>query len=472
MARRTSPRRGARRLAPRRLGSGRRRVATDASPRGNGCVRQSAGAALSQRASRCVQLRSSALHSRAGPATGVRRRSRVHVSAEARLARHVHEEASVHAHVPHPPSGALERRRAGHGPRLRLHPPRPDAKHERRCRSPTERSSPASGASARSTTKTVRVVLRSRYSGWRGLFANVLPAHALEGQDLTKIWRDQIDDPRTGRPIGSGPFLVGQLGPRRAVGARSQPALLGAAPGVSRPDRHPLPAERRDPGRLVPGWRGPCCLRPLRRRHPGTSAGTGRERARRAERCVPELRLQDGPARPPRPSGRSSFAAPSRTRSIEPRSSEQARGRSTRTYRRFRACSFSPRARTTSRTGGSYRYRPAHAGRLFEQAGCRKGADGIYSCAGERLSLRFVTRAGNPGRARILELVQAQLRRSGVEVVREIRRPRHLRDDHFEWGLRRRALRIRKPPESDRKRLLRVWWERELHRLLPAPRDG
>ena len=57
--------------------------------------------------------------------------------------------------------------------------------------------------------KTVRVVLRSRYSGWRGLFSNVLPAHALEGQDLTKIWRDEIDNPRTGRLIGSGPFLVG-----------------------------------------------------------------------------------------------------------------------------------------------------------------------------------------------------------------------------------------------------------------------
>jgi len=63
-----------------------------------------------------------------------------------------------------------------------------------------------------------------------------------------------------------------------------------------------------------------------------------------------------------------------------------------------------------------YRYRPALATRLLGQAGCRRGADGIYSCAGTRLSLRFVTSA-IPPRARILTLVQAQLRRSGVEVV-------------------------------------------------------
>ena len=43
--------------------------------------------------------------------------------------------------------------------------------------------------------------------------------------------------------------------------------------------------------------------------------------------------------------------------------------------------------------------------------------DGVYVCAGQRLSLRFVTRAGIPPRARILSLAQAQLRQVGIEVV-------------------------------------------------------
>ena len=65
-----------------------------------------------------------------------------------------------------------------------------------------------------------------------------------------------------------------------------------------------------------------------------------------------------------------------------------------------------------------YRYRPAEARRLLEEAGCRRGADGIYVCAGSRLSLRFVTTFLVGGfRPRVIELVQTQLRQAGIEVV-------------------------------------------------------
>jgi peptide/nickel transport system substrate-binding protein len=64
-----------------------------------------------------------------------------------------------------------------------------------------------------------------------------------------------------------------------------------------------------------------------------------------------------------------------------------------------------------------YRSKPVLARSLLGQAGCRRGADGIYSCAGRRLSLRFVTSAGIPPREAMLTTVQAQLRRIGVEVV-------------------------------------------------------
>jgi peptide/nickel transport system substrate-binding protein len=64
-----------------------------------------------------------------------------------------------------------------------------------------------------------------------------------------------------------------------------------------------------------------------------------------------------------------------------------------------------------------YRDAPGRARRLLEQAGCRRGSDDVYVCDGQRLSLRFLTTAGSPERAEILRLVQAQLRRAGVEVV-------------------------------------------------------
>ena len=68
-----------------------------------------------------------------------------------------------------------------------------------------------------------------------------------------------------------------------------------------------------------------------------------------------------------------------------------------------------------------YRYRPASRERLLEQAGCRRGADGIYSCAGERLSLSVRSTAGRrPGagaysRARA-SAAQTERRRGGADL--------------------------------------------------------
>jgi len=55
--------------------------------------------------------------------------------------------------------------------------------------------------------KTVRVVLSTRYPDWRYLFDIVLPRHALAGEDFESLWKGAIDNPKTRRAIGSGPFL-------------------------------------------------------------------------------------------------------------------------------------------------------------------------------------------------------------------------------------------------------------------------
>jgi ABC-type transport system substrate-binding protein len=85
--------------------------------------------------------------------------------------------------------------------------------------------------------KTVRLDLRSRFAGWRGLFGFVLPSHALAGEDLSRVWTDRIDNPKTGGPIGSGPFLVERWERARrscscatgATGDRGPPTSTGSS---------------------------------------------------------------------------------------------------------------------------------------------------------------------------------------------------------------------------------------------------
>jgi len=57
--------------------------------------------------------------------------------------------------------------------------------------------------------KTVKVTFKRNFAAWRGLFAYVLPQHALAGTDMLTVWNDCICNPKKGNaPIGDGPFLV------------------------------------------------------------------------------------------------------------------------------------------------------------------------------------------------------------------------------------------------------------------------
>ena len=272
--------------------------------------------------------------------------------------------------------------------------------------------------------KTFRIELRAPFSAWHRLYRVVLPRHAVEGQDLTKIWIDRMDNPRTGRPIASGPFLVQRW-------ERGKQLALGRNPGYWGPHTAYLhrfvwsfAQDRSDP------------LGPVRRdEFDVTLSLTGSnplsDEHARGVRQVPGWRTRAWPA-----SGAEHLvfrvAAPGGHPAL--RSTHVRRALAFGIDREEIARAFLGEAERSSRrpldstvllptepfyraTWSGYRYDPARARRLFRQAGCRLGADSIQTCAGERLSLRFVTTAGNPARERALLLVHAQLRRVGVEAV-------------------------------------------------------
>ena len=139
-----------------------------------------------------------------GPAACIRPRARLHTPAAARDRRDRPEDAAIRRHFPHPPRCALERRRSRHSAGLRLHPRRD------RQASPPRLSGPAPPRSIGQAFR--REVRESRPSLAHGRMAGLLPRHLAiarpQGQNLAEIWRDGITNPRTGAPIGNGPFLL------------------------------------------------------------------------------------------------------------------------------------------------------------------------------------------------------------------------------------------------------------------------
>ena len=285
MARRASPRGGARRLAPRRLGAGggERNATPSASGERLSSAIWSEPACLNVLLDR-VQLRSSALHRRAGPAGGVRRRSRVHVSAELVSQRHVTRRSLLHAHVPHPSERRAGATASRSRPATSSSPTRARMRNTARCWSPTRGARPHPARQPASTRRRCESSFAPAIRAGAGLFGNVLPAHALAGRNLTTIWRDRIDNPRTGRPIGSGPFLVGRWTAVASYVSSATRSYWG--PHRAYLDRIVirLSAERSRRGRLVPAM-ARSTLRPgFADAVPAFRRERGRERARRAER--------------------------------------------------------------------------------------------------------------------------------------------------------------------------------------------
>ncbi len=264
--------------------------------------------------------------------------------------------------------------------------------------------------------KTVRVVLRSRFSGWRSLFGNVLPSHALQGEDLTKIWIDRIDNPKTGRRIGSGPFLLESWERGRQLTLVRNPRYWGAHRAYLDRIVIRFRVESENPvdwfrnGELdVADGIFPDSVAALRR-EPGVKVLAGPSAGYQG------FTFRIGPGG--HPALRNKLIRRALAHAIDRATLvREVPGQINPSLRPLQSLLFLVQSPYYRPNWSKYRYRPALATRLLEQAGCRRGADSIYSCAGERLSLRFVTNAGISPRARILSLVQAQLRRSGVEVV-------------------------------------------------------
>jgi peptide/nickel transport system substrate-binding protein len=270
--------------------------------------------------------------------------------------------------------------------------------------------------------KTLRVVLRSRFASWRGLFPNVLPRHALRGQDFSTVWLKGIHDPRTGRPIGSGPFVITDWDQGRSLSFARNARYWGTHPayldGI----------ELRFCG--VCGTLQAEQLEWLRNGELDLVAAIGPSAVDVAEfRRLRGVRVLSTPGpnwehfdirtkRGAHPALERKLVRRAIAYGIDRAAIARIYGASGRAFEASQSAVFRSGSPEYRANWVRYRHRPREARRLLEQAGCLTGDDGIYRCDGVRLSLRFFTTAGAGGaRERTLEFVRRQLAQVGIEVV-------------------------------------------------------
>lgn len=269
-------------------------------------------------------------------------------------------------------------------------------------------------------SRTARVVFRSSVSSARLSLGTVMPfpRHVLRGQDLTKIWREAIDNPRTGRPIATGPFLIQRWDKGERLVLVRNPNYSGAHPAYL--------------NRLVFRFGLEDAAEALRTGEVDVVGGIGNASQIAArefvDRPAPGIDVLAAPSNSWEhlefnlgPSGHPALDNKLVRRALAYGIDRAAIVRAV--YPKIPnlgvldSTAFLRNERGYKPNWSRYRYRVAEARRLLAEAGCRRGADGVFACAGQRLRLRFVTLAGVPHRQRTLELIQSQLAAVGVEVV-------------------------------------------------------
>lgn len=269
--------------------------------------------------------------------------------------------------------------------------------------------------------KTVEVLLRNRDPDWRYLFSAVLPRHALRGADFESVWGDAVDNPRTGEPIGSGPFLVQRFERGKQLTLVRNTRYWGSHPAyLDHVELRYLPlADLADALR-----RGDTDMIETGAAMLHASAIDLRRRPAPGVRVLSYLpsgyevfTIRVGPGGHPalkRKLVRQALAYAIDRVEIARAAWQLALDREA-AARPMDSVVFLTNTPYYRPNWSGYRRQPERARRLLEQAGCHRDQDDIYRCAGERLALRLRAVAGVPSRERTLLLAAAQLRRLGIE---------------------------------------------------------
>jgi peptide/nickel transport system substrate-binding protein len=271
--------------------------------------------------------------------------------------------------------------------------------------------------------KVVKFSFKKPFAGWRDLFGEILPRHALQGEDFNNVWRSAINNPKNGRPIASGPFFLASWN-------------RGSSMVFKRNERY---------------WGKRAYLRQIIFRFvPDTNTQVQQIRGGELDVLNPQPQLSLAPLRNERRLRVQSSTGPVWEKLdfnlgyrggghtlLKQRYMRQAfaHGLNRQALVRTILGPINPRLPVLNSAiimsnsvyyrphWAKYTYDPARARRILEQNGCRRGGDGIYVCGGQRASFRWMSTTGNQRRELTFEIAQAQLRNVGIEVKSDFSPP-------------------------------------------------
>lgn len=270
--------------------------------------------------------------------------------------------------------------------------------------------------SVKVNAKTVKFVFKTPYAAWKTLFGNVLPAHALEGSDINTVWNTNVNNPKTGQPIGSGPFLLSAYTKGQSMTLTRNPKWWGphkpyldkvifkfvtntdseiqAIRGGEVDAIYPQPQLQLADLKSTPGLKV--------QSHSGTTLehidfNAGKK----------GMRLVTAP-----------WFRQALAYSIDRAALvKQLYGTISPGLPVAQNLTYTSNQKEYVQHFQVFKYSPAKVAAIMTAHKCTKGGDGIWTCLGTRASIKFSTTAGNKLRELGQEIMQAQAKAAGIELT-------------------------------------------------------
>jgi len=265
--------------------------------------------------------------------------------------------------------------------------------------------------------KTLKIVFAKPYGPWKVMLQfSILPAHALAGADFNNVWNDNNNDPHTGKPIASGPFILGNY-------TQGQSITM-----VRNPKGHPHPSKL---DKIVFVFRT------------NTDSEIQALRGGEVDAIYPQAQLQLADLKSQPGIAYQSNAGTTFEHldiNVDPKASGMPLLRQTwfrqmiaygmdrnaavkQLYRTLNSklgaannITYPPSAPEYKADFAKYTYQPKQVAKIAAAHGCKKGGDGIFVCGGTKASFNWSTTAGNKLRELLQEIIQAQERAAGIEI--------------------------------------------------------
>jgi peptide/nickel transport system substrate-binding protein len=266
--------------------------------------------------------------------------------------------------------------------------------------------------------KVVKVTFRTPFADWKDLFGGgfVLPQHALAGSNLVNVWTDNVVNPKTGKPIGNGPYLetsfdrgsgitltrnpAGWYGPKPKIDRIVFKFLTDTNTEIQQIRGGEVDAIYPQPQQALSELRGQSGLRIQ------SNLGTTWE----------HIDIQQGPKG--NPLAKNLWVRQALILSLDRLSTVKALfGQLNPSLRPLNNAVFVTNHPAYKQNWKQWTYNRTKAENILKAHSCTKGGDGIYRCNGTKLSFQFESTRGNKLRELSFTIFQDQAKKAGIELL-------------------------------------------------------